>query len=114
MVFELLTNNPYLSNREIGRRLGFDKNTVKTDRDAITAAAKTALQYLSKAKRTIERIIKAMDRYLPVELRWKDEMGTTKLQLEMLVEELKQRIRDLRQSGARSGGGGRGFGTGGG
>ncbi len=77
------------------------------------ASGEEALQYLSKAKRSIERIIKAMDRYPPVELRWKEERGTTKFQLEMLIEQLKQRIRALRQRGARGGGGG-GFGTGGG
>ena len=77
------------------------------------AGGEDALRYLSKAKRSIERIIKAMDRYPPVELRWKEERGTTKFQLEMLIEELKLRIRALRQRGARGGGGG-GFGTGGG
>ncbi len=69
-----------------------------------------ALAYLSKAKRSIERIIRAMDMYPPVELRWKEERGTTKFQLEMLVEQLKQRIRDMRQRGGDRGGGRRGGG----
>ena len=80
------------------------------------ASGEDALAYLSKAKRSIERIIRAMDMYPPVELRWKEQHGTTKFQLEMLVEELKQRIRDMRQSGGNRGGGrrGGGLGTGGG
>jgi len=73
-----------------------------------------ALQYLGKAKRMIESIIKAMDRYPPVELKWKQEMGSDKFQLEMLVEQLKQRIRALRQQRGTRGGGGGGMGTGGG
>ena len=78
------------------------------------ASGEDALQYLGKAKRMIEQIIKAMDRYPPVELRWKGEMGSTKFQLEMLVEELTQRIRALRQRGGTRGRGGSGMGVGGG
>ena len=78
------------------------------------ASGEDALQYLGRAKRMIERIIKAMDRYPPVELKWKQEMGSDKFQLEMLVEQLKQRIRALRQQRGTRGGGGGGMGTGGG
>ncbi len=78
------------------------------------ANGEDALQYLGKAKRMIEQIIKAMDRYPPVELRWQQEVGSNKFQLEMLVEQLKQRIRDLRQQRGTRGGGGGGLGTGGG
>ena len=77
------------------------------------ANGEDALQYLSKAKRSIERIIRAMETYPPVELRWKQEMGTTKFQLETLVEQLTQQIRDMRQQRGGNRGGG-GFGTGGG
>ncbi|MEE8153749.1 MAG: hypothetical protein V3T53_02185 [Phycisphaerales bacterium] len=78
------------------------------------ANGEDALQYLGKAKRMIESIIRSMDRYAPVELRWRQEMGSSKFQLEMLVEELKLRIRALRQRGGTRGGGGGGLGTGGG
>ena len=78
------------------------------------ANGEDALAYLSKAKRAVERIIRAMDRYPPVELRWKQEMGSTKFQLEMLVEQLTQRIRALRQQRGTRGRGGSGMGTGGG
>ena len=72
------------------------------------ATGEDTLRYLSKAKRTIERIIKAMDRYPTVAARWRQEYGTSKLQLELLVEQLKQQIRDMRQQ--RGGGGGAGGG----
>ena len=75
------------------------------------ASGEDALPYLGKAKRAIESIIRSMDRYPPVELRWKQEMGSTKFQLEMLVEQLTLRIRALRQrpgTGGRAGGGRRG------
>ena len=78
------------------------------------ANGQDALQYLGKAKRMIEQIIKAMDRFPPVELRWQQEMGSNKFQLEMLVEQLKQRIRALRERRGTRGGGGGGMGTGGG
>ena len=80
------------------------------------ASGDDALAYLSKAKRSIERIIRAMEQYPPVELRWKEQHGTTKFELEMLVEQLKQQIRALRQRGGDRGGGGRrgGGGLGGG
>ena len=82
------------------------------------ATGEDTLQYLGKAKRMIESIIKAMDRYPPVELKWQREMGSNKFQLEMLLEQLKQQIRELRRGGNGGGrgrrGGGGGFGTGGG
>lgn len=79
------------------------------------ASGDDALQYLSKAKRMVERIVKAMDRYPPIELKWRQEKGASKLQLEILIEQLKQQIRNLRQRrGGGRGGGGGGFGTGGG
>ncbi|MEE9130945.1 MAG: hypothetical protein V3T84_13075 [Phycisphaerales bacterium] len=78
------------------------------------ANGEDAMQYLSKAKRAVERIIRAMDRYPPIELRWKQEMGSTKFQLEMLVEQLTQRIRALRQQRGTRGRGGGGLGAGGG
>ncbi len=85
------------------------------------ANGEDTLRYLSKAKREIESIIKAMDRYPPVASRWQQEMGSNKFQLEMLVEQLKQQIRDLRQrqrggggGAGRRGGGGMGAGGGGG
>ena len=101
---------------------GYRKNWRAAYRDAETswkdyqqyigwANGEDELAYLGKAKRAIESILRSMDRYPPIELRWRQETGNTKFQLEMLVEQLKQRIRGLRQrpgTGGRAGGGRRG------
>jgi hypothetical protein len=70
-----------------------------------------ALKYLGRAKSTVERIIGAMERYEPVEMRFMMEYGVRKFDLETIVEVLREQIRSIRQSG-RGGGGGRGGGSG--
>ena len=79
------------------------------------ASGRDSRKYLSRAKRDLEQIIRAMARYKAVETRWQTDQGVTKLSLEIEVEKLREELRALR--GSRSSGGGTtggGFGSGGG
>ncbi|MHC4273698.1 MAG: hypothetical protein ACYSUR_08525, partial [Planctomycetota bacterium] len=61
------------------------------------------------------QIIKAMERYRAVEIRWQRDFGVTKFALEIQVEQMKEQIRALKQGrGATRGGGAGGGGLGGG
>ncbi len=71
------------------------------------ASGDEALKWLGRAKNDVEKIIRAMDRYDAVEIRWRTDLGTTKHQLEILVEQLKEQIRALKESRRRGGYGGR-------
>ena len=51
--------------------------------------------------------IKAMERYKAVEIRWRTDLGKSKLELEIEVEKIKEQIRALRQQDRGRGGGGR-------
>ncbi|MEM7228268.1 MAG: hypothetical protein AAF432_05555 [Planctomycetota bacterium] len=69
------------------------------------------VKWLGRAKRDLEEILSAMRRYPAVEIRMQMEYGMSALQLELEIDRLKQRIRDLR-SGNRGGAGGSGLGGG--
>ena len=80
------------------------------------ASGDETMRWLGKAKRDLEQIIKAMNRYKAVETRWRTDIGQTKLGLEIEVEKLREKIRALkskRGGSYRGGGGGGGFGGGG-
>jgi hypothetical protein len=70
------------------------------------------LQWLGRAKRDLEQIIKAMERYEAVEIRWRRDFGITKFALETQVEQMKEQIRALKggRGGTVGGGGGSGMG----
>jgi hypothetical protein len=76
------------------------------------AGGDEALQWLGRAKRDLEQIISAMERYEAVEIRWQIEQGMGKFDLEKILGRLKEQIRALRQQG-RGGAGGPGGGGGG-
>ncbi len=74
------------------------------------ATGDETLKWLGRAKLDLEKIIKAMERYKAVEIRWRTDLGKSKLELEIEVEKIKEQIRALRQQGGGRGGGGRGMG----
>ncbi len=74
------------------------------------ASGDETLRWLGRAKKDLEQIIRAMERYKAVEIRWQTDMGVTKAQLEIEVEKLRERIVALKKSGRGSGG----YGAGGG
>ncbi|MHC4414396.1 MAG: Clp protease/crotonase-like domain-containing protein [Planctomycetota bacterium] len=79
------------------------------------ATGADTLKWLGRAKRDVEQIINAMERYEAVEIRWQTDLGVKKFDLETLVEQLKEQIQALKTQG-RGGGygvGGRGLGGGG-
>ncbi len=72
------------------------------------------LKWTGRAKRDLQQIIRLMEQYKAVEIRWKSDMGQTKFALEIQVEKMKERIRAMKNSrGSRGGGGGYGGGGGG-
>jgi hypothetical protein len=75
------------------------------------AGGAETLQWLGRAKRDLEQIISAMERYRAVEIRWQRDFGTTKFALETQVEQMKEQIRALK--GGRGGNVGGGGGAGG-
>jgi hypothetical protein len=79
------------------------------------AGGDETLQWLGRAMRDLEQIIKAMERYRAVEIRWQRDFGMSKFALEIQVEQMKEQIRALKRGrGATFGGGGGGGGLGGG
>jgi len=77
------------------------------------AGGEDTVRYLGKAKNDYERVIAAMRQYPAVENRWKRE-GVNRMQLEIYVEQLKERILGIRRGGRGGAGGGFGGGRGGG
>ncbi len=71
------------------------------------ASGEEALKWLGRAKNDVAKIIRAMERYKAVEIRWRTDLGTTKQQLEILVEQLREQIRALKESGRGGFGGSR-------
>ena len=74
------------------------------------ATGDETLKWLGRAKRDLEKIIRAMERYKAVEIRWRADLGKTKLELEIEVEKIKEQIRGLKQQDRGRGGGGQGMG----
>ncbi|MCH8823188.1 MAG: hypothetical protein IH984_06725 [Planctomycetes bacterium] len=77
------------------------------------ASGDETLKWLGRAKRDIENILKAMNRYQAVEIRLGVELGLSKFNLTTILELLKEQIQALRR-GQRGGGGGGGRRGGGG
>ena len=79
------------------------------------AGGQDAVRYLGQAKNLYEKVIGAMKQYPAVENRWQRD-GVSLMQLEVLVEQLKEQIRCIRSGGrggnVGGGGGGRGGGLG--
>ena len=79
------------------------------------ASGDETLRWLSKAKRDVQKIIRAMNRYEAVEIRWRTDRQTKKQELEILVETMNEEIQALtrqRRGGGYGSGGGRRFGGG--
>ncbi len=66
------------------------------------------LKWTGRAKRDLQQIIRLMERYKAVEIRWQTDMGQTKFALEIQVEKMKERIRALKGRRRAGGGGGGG------
>lgn len=77
------------------------------------ASGEDTLQYLGRAKRQLESIVRLIDKYRAVEIRL-ERVGVSRFNIETQIEQLKEQMRALqnRRGGAR-GGGGRGMGSGG-
>ncbi len=67
-------------------------------------------KWLGRAKGDLTKILAAMNRYEAVEIRMGMEEGINKVQLELMIAELKDRIRSLGRGGRGGRGGGRGGG----
>ncbi|MCP3904762.1 MAG: hypothetical protein GY715_14135 [Planctomycetes bacterium] len=68
------------------------------------ASGEDTLPYLGKAKKCLERVVAAMDRYEAVETRLGSD-GVRRFSLEIQIEQMKERMRGLRQRGRRGRGG---------
>ena len=77
------------------------------------ASGEDAVKYMGSAKGSLEKIVRAMRAYPAVEVRWKADFGMTKLQLEIMIEQLKEQIAAMRNRGRNGRGGGSGRGGGG-
>ena len=73
------------------------------------ASGDETLKWLGRAKRDLENILKAIDRYEAVEIRLLEDMSLKRFDLVTLIEVLKERIQALKK-GQRGGGGRRGGG----
>ena len=79
------------------------------------ASGDETLRWLGRCKRDLENIIRAMERYDAVEIRWRTDHNVTKAQLVIEVEKLREIITGLKGRGGGGGGyGGGGIGRGGG
>jgi hypothetical protein len=76
------------------------------------AQGEDAVRYLGRAQQNYQRIIAAMRQYPAVENRWQQQFRVSQMQLEVWVEQFRERLRGLR--GGRGGAGGGGGGGGGG
>lgn len=79
------------------------------------ANGEDAVKYLGSAKSNLEKIVRAMRTFPAVEARWERDYGMSKMQLEIMIEQMKEQIAGMRNRGRNGrGGGGRGGGRGGG
>lgn len=82
------------------------------------ATGDQVLQYLGRARQNLERIVARMGQFKAVEKEW-ERRGISKLNLELMIEEIRETIRSIRQRarptspGGGPGGGGPGLGGGG-
>lgn len=70
------------------------------------ASGEDAVKYLGRAKSALERILTYMERYKAVEIRLAREFGATKRNLTIRIEQIKEQLRALKNSGGGGGGGG--------
>ncbi|UCD75283.1 MAG: hypothetical protein JSV91_16050 [Phycisphaerales bacterium] len=73
------------------------------------AGGDETIQWLGRAKSMLEKVVAAIDRYDAVEIRLQRH-GVSRFSLVTTIEQLKERLRALRQGGRGGGGGGRGGG----
>jgi hypothetical protein len=78
------------------------------------ATGDQAVRWLGRARADLGRIIAAMKRYQAVEIRFAQMTGMNLLAMEILEEDIRERIRVMRQGGGGGRGGGGGGGGGGG
>ena len=80
------------------------------------ATGEDAVKYMGSAKGNLEKIVRAMRTYPAIEARWQRDYGMSKMQLEIMIEQMKEQIAAMRNRGrnGRGGGGGRGGRGGGG
>jgi hypothetical protein len=69
-------------------------------------------KWLGKAKGELESIVRAMDRYPAIEVRWQRDYGLPKLYFITTIERLREQLAALKRRGPRTGGGGDGGRTG--
>lgn len=69
------------------------------------ASGDEAVKYLGRAKNALEKILAAMERYKAVETRLQRETGVSKLQLTVNIEQIKERLRAMKDSKAPGAGG---------
>jgi hypothetical protein len=70
------------------------------------ASGPDAVKYLGRAKTSLERILAAMERYKAVEIRLRRETGTSKHDLIVMIEQIKEQLRRLKDTAPVAGGGG--------
>jgi len=84
------------------------------------ASGDETLQWLGKAKGRLEQVLSAMEQYKAVEIRCGRDLGLRKLNVIVMIEQLKEKIRALKDrpsggaGGGGAGGGGGRIGSGGG
>jgi hypothetical protein len=76
------------------------------------ASGDEAVKYLGRAKTALDKILAAMERYKAVETRLSRETGVSKLQLTVMIEQIKERLRAMKDTRAPGAGGGSGAATG--
>lgn len=114
--FEAITNSEQLVERFVQdwRRSWEQSQRWAMDyRDAMRwASGEDELRYLGQAINALEKIQSAMRRYEPVAIKWRITTGLDETQLEIWIEQIRERIRGIRQRdrGGRGGGGGGGLG----
>jgi hypothetical protein len=72
------------------------------------ASGEDTVKYLGRAKTALERILSYIERYKAVEIRLAREFGVGKEDLTVQIEQIKERLRALKNNSARNGTGGGG------
>jgi hypothetical protein len=84
-----------------------EKNFEEYQKFRSWASGEDTLKYLGRAKSCLEDILNAIERYKAVEVRLA-RMGATKTDVKILIEQLQEQIRALKDRGGSGGGGGGG------
>jgi hypothetical protein len=72
------------------------------------ASGDDAVKYLGRAKQMLQKIIAAARAHKAIELRLMMDYGVRLADLELMVDQMNEQLRAMRQRGGRGGGGGRG------